>query len=239
MTYRDDDPATRAQRDALERELSAMDPCDSRHAELAATLRGLNRSIEAARTQHALFAFSNIRRAASCTASWEGMAGDDRVRRCALCEKNVYDIAGLTAKEVLELFAAGGEATCARLFRRRDGTVMTADCGRGRHGRRLIVVASAMAVGGAVLLTSALTAERGAASPKAVSADIERFEIDEHLFFGGVEEDLEEQAAISDEIVEMLLGSLRYSSDVCWLTNEDVEPVYRCWLTEDVEPVDE
>jgi len=38
-----------------------------------------------------------------CRASWDDMDGDDRVRFCAECELNVYNIASMTEAEALEL----------------------------------------------------------------------------------------------------------------------------------------
>ena len=37
--------------------------------------------------------------ASPCTASWEAMAGDDRVRFCRQCSLNVYNLSGMTKLE--------------------------------------------------------------------------------------------------------------------------------------------
>jgi hypothetical protein len=66
--------------------------------------------------------------ASPCKASWNGMTGDDRARFCGLCEKHVYNIAALTTPEVEALIEKTEGEFCARLYRRRDGTVLTADC---------------------------------------------------------------------------------------------------------------
>src|SRR5262245_47149618 len=54
------------------------------------------------------------------------MKGDDRKRYCDACKLHVYNLAGMTRPEV-ETLIGGGEA-CVRLFRRKDGTVLTQDC---------------------------------------------------------------------------------------------------------------
>ena len=66
--------------------------------------------------------------ASPCHASWNGMQGDDRARFCGLCEKHVYNIAAMTSTEVESLIRRTEGHFCARLYRRRDGTVLTADC---------------------------------------------------------------------------------------------------------------
>jgi len=47
----------------------------------------------------------NLRIAAPCTASWDSMAGDNRVRHCTLCSLNVYNFAEMTRDELRELLA--------------------------------------------------------------------------------------------------------------------------------------
>ncbi|MFT3687141.1 MAG: hypothetical protein QM783_19830 [Phycisphaerales bacterium] len=73
--------------------------------------------------------------AAPCHARWEDMTGDDRVRHCAECRLDVYNIAEMTdaqAEALLRLaFDDDGSSKkplCARIFRRADGTVITANC---------------------------------------------------------------------------------------------------------------
>src|SRR5229473_6883076 len=66
-----------------------------------------------------------LRIAVPCQASWEGMAGDERVRHCTLCSLNVYNFAEMTCDEVRELLMRTEGRVCARLYRRADGTVLT------------------------------------------------------------------------------------------------------------------
>ncbi|MDB5350466.1 MAG: hypothetical protein JWN86_1713 [Planctomycetota bacterium] len=66
--------------------------------------------------------------ASPCKASWNAMIGDDRTRLCAHCDKHVYNIAAMTSTEILELIRETEGSFCGRLYRRRDGTMLTADC---------------------------------------------------------------------------------------------------------------
>ena len=81
-------------------------------------------------------ALDRIRVAAPCDARWEDMTGDERVRRCASCQLQVYDLARLQRTEALGLLREHeGRRLCMRLWRRPDGRVLTADCPLGVRGR--------------------------------------------------------------------------------------------------------
>ena len=72
---------------------------------------------------------TNIRVASPCPADWEKMIGDERVRHCAECNLNVYNLSAMTERQVQELIAASrGKRLCARFYRRADGTILTQDC---------------------------------------------------------------------------------------------------------------
>lgn len=76
-----------------------------------------------------------IQIASPCTANWADMDGDERSRHCAACGLRVYHLAAMTADEAAALVWRPGR-TCVRLWRRADGTVLTADCPEGRRVRR-------------------------------------------------------------------------------------------------------
>ena len=63
-----------------------------------------------------------------CGADWDSMTGDDRVRRCHHCERNVYNVSQLSADEVRDLLRQTEKRVCGRVFRRADGTAVTSDC---------------------------------------------------------------------------------------------------------------
>ncbi len=73
-------------------------------------------------------AVDQVKIASPCSMDWEGMAGDDQVRFCQSCEKNVYDIRMMTRSEANKLLTSSEGTVCIRLFKRADGTVITQDC---------------------------------------------------------------------------------------------------------------
>ncbi|MCU1277921.1 MAG: hypothetical protein JWM53_1467 [bacterium] len=79
----------------------------------------------------------NLRIATPCQADWDDMAGDDRVRFCGRCEKNVYNLSAMTRDEAQALVGDREGRMCVRLYQRTDGTVLTADCPVGVRRERL------------------------------------------------------------------------------------------------------
>ena len=86
-----------------------------------------------------------LRIASPCTERWEDMKGDERVRHCASCKLNVYSLHEMTMSEVEELMRSPSGRLCARLYQRKDGTVLTADCPVGLRKVRMRLVASMVA----------------------------------------------------------------------------------------------
>jgi hypothetical protein len=80
---------------------------------------------------------SLVRVASPCNVPWDEMSGDDRVRFCGSCEKNVYDLSAMTAVEAEDFLADHTEGdACVRFFQRADGTILTADCPVGVQRKR-------------------------------------------------------------------------------------------------------
>jgi hypothetical protein len=73
--------------------------------------------------------------ASPCTADWELMAGDDRVRFCAHCSKRVYNLSAMTRRDVEQLLTATNARICTRFYRRLDGTILTEDCPMGLRAK--------------------------------------------------------------------------------------------------------
>jgi len=94
---------------------------------------------------------NNVQIATPCMVGWDTMSGDDKVRFCGMCEKNVYDISALTADAAVELIREKKGNVCIQLYRRNDGTVLTEDCPRGlkrlRQAMAKKVACAAAAVG--------------------------------------------------------------------------------------------
>jgi hypothetical protein len=61
-----------------------------------------------------------------CTADWDSMIGNDRVRFCLHCSKQVSNLSEMTRKKALELVARSKGQICVRYYRRPDGLLQTA-----------------------------------------------------------------------------------------------------------------
>lgn len=87
----------------------------------------------------------NLKVAAPCAADWGRMRGDDRVRFCAQCSLNVYNLSGMTRAEAEALVTNTEGRLCVRFYRRADGTLLTENCPVGLRAikRRVSRVAGA------------------------------------------------------------------------------------------------
>src|ERR1700682_694727 len=56
----------------------------------------------------------DIRVAAPCPADWNKMIGDERVRHCAECNLNVYNLSAMCEPEVQKLIVASQGRLCTR-----------------------------------------------------------------------------------------------------------------------------
>jgi hypothetical protein len=138
MAYRDDLAALSARHDALATDL----------AHKQRELSGARRLLEAAQAQARLPVLDNIRVATPCTARWDDMTGDDRVRHCDQCQKSVYNLSGMTRDEAEALVIERNGNLCARYYQRRDGTIVFADCKRDQPYRWIAAGAAAVLAAG-------------------------------------------------------------------------------------------
>ncbi len=178
MTYRDDLQAARMRRDALNRELQQLRSRTEEYQELvrqeqalAQELAQCARDLDQARARVELPLLQQVRVASPCKERWDGMAGDEHVRFCGRCEKNVYDLSALTASQAEALLRERGESMCVRFFRRSDGTILTSDCPVGSESKRFwrrvtkVAVASGLAAAGITMATATVTRTVPAAAP--------------------------------------------------------------------------
>jgi hypothetical protein len=126
MPYRDD-------LEALEHRCKDL---ESQSTALTSELAAARALLAEAQARRKLPVLDNIRVAAPCSADWNKMVGNDRVRACASCQQNVYDLSGMTRTEAQELLAERGENVCVRFYRRKNGTILTADCAVGVRERK-------------------------------------------------------------------------------------------------------
>ncbi len=95
--------------------------------------------------------------ATPCTANWDEMSGDEKIRHCGQCDLNVYNVSAMTDEEVLEqmVMLTAGKKVCMSLYRRADGTFITKDCPVGlRRLQQKARHAAAWIAGGLSLLVS-------------------------------------------------------------------------------------
>ncbi len=92
--------------------------------------------------------------ASPCRASWDDMRGDDAIRHCSQCDKDVYHLSHMTSEQLEALLARQDETPCVRFHHRADGTVITGDCPVGarsaRRKRLLLGVGAGVSAGMAV-----------------------------------------------------------------------------------------
>jgi hypothetical protein len=174
MPYRDDQVTLEARRDELRRDL---DEATRKVESLAGATREketLARDLAAVEARLARAAsrrlplLQSVRIASPCSASWDDMVGDDRVRFCGSCAKNVYNLSAMPGEEAERLLAKHEGSICVRLYRRADGTVMSNDCPVGVRRKR--VKRTILAAGAAGALAAAATAAF-ATTGKAIQGD--------------------------------------------------------------------
>lgn len=66
--------------------------------------------------------------AAACSADWDEMIGNDRMRFCGQCKLNVYNLSGVTRRQAESRIASAEGRLCVRFYRRADGTILTENC---------------------------------------------------------------------------------------------------------------
>jgi len=88
----------------------------------------------------------HVRVAAPCSADWDSMFGDERVRFCGQCKLNVYNLSEMKRAEAELLVARAEGRLCVRYYQRRDGSIITQNCPVGLQAikRRLTRVANAI-----------------------------------------------------------------------------------------------
>lgn len=156
MTYRSDVDALAARKAALDAEVAAR----TRERDEAA------RMLVELQERAKLPVLPNIRIASPCTADWNAMTGDERVRHCAQCDKDVFNLSAMTRVEAEALIVEKNHDLCARYYQRKDGTILLSDCEVGRAQQRrlklvgagLLVTITAGAAAGTMLTK---TPERG------------------------------------------------------------------------------
>ncbi len=111
-----------------------------------------------------------LRVASPCTADWEKMDGDDRVRYCEQCKLNVYNFSAMSAAEIEQLLSRRTSRVCGRLYQRSDGTILTKDCPVGFRARAQRVSRIAGATLAAMMTAVSASGQSPSESPSTIQA---------------------------------------------------------------------
>lgn len=95
---------------------------------------------------------------APCPKKWDEMIGDDKVRLCQSCDKNIYNISEMTRGEVRRLLFQSKERVCIRLAKDENGKVRTLKKRLHKITRQAPIAAGVLS---ASLTFSALTYAQG------------------------------------------------------------------------------
>ena len=106
--------------------------------------------------------------ASPCPADWDAMPGDDQIRFCDGCRKNIYNLSEMTGDEAQALVNRLEGRLCVRFYTRADGTLLTQNCPVGlRAVRRKLV--KKLSYAAALLLSCASGLLRGTSPAQAVT----------------------------------------------------------------------
>lgn len=106
-----------------------------------------------------VISWDDIRIASPCDRNWDAMSGDDRCRFCSDCRKNVFDLTEMSRASAESLVHEHEGRLCVRLYRRKDGRLVTGDCVKSR--RHVGRIRKVVAAGAAVMLTFGSVAVAG------------------------------------------------------------------------------
>jgi hypothetical protein len=100
-----------------------------------------------------------------CSKDWNEMVGDERVRFCHSCEKNVYNLSAMTRREARRFVALNSGKVCVRYVRLADGRVETIETKLYKIARRAPLLAAGV-LGATLTLSAAADAQMTPATPK-------------------------------------------------------------------------
>ena len=109
--------------------------------------------------RHASGPLDRLEITSPCSADWDSMKGNDRVRFCEHCSLRVQDVSAMTPAQALALVRGSQGRLCLRLHRRADGSIVTRPMPQPLHQiRRRVSRVAAGAFGAAFGLCAAAAA---------------------------------------------------------------------------------
>ncbi len=168
--YRNEIDALRERKATLESELARVRAHSTQlgaQADAIATeLSDVEKKLGAANAKRALPLLDQVRVASPCDRDWNEMLGDDRVRYCLGCEKNVFNLSAMSREDAEQLLQERvGKDLCVRFYQRADGTILTEDCPVGVKRKRRKKLALAFAAAGATAMAATTLMMRTACKP--------------------------------------------------------------------------
>ena len=117
-----------------------------------------------------------LRIASPCSADWDRMQGDQRVRYCPECKLNVYNFGAMDSAEIESLVRNREGRLCARFYASPDGTLLTQNCPVGLRARirRISRVAGAVFSAAAATMSATFVAAQAADTSLARSVRVEK-----------------------------------------------------------------
>ena len=166
--YRNELDALHERKESLEQEIARLrqqtdqlEALRSREQELERELAAVAQKL-GPNARRSLPMLDQVRVASPCNASWDEMLGDERVRFCMSCEKNVYNLSAMPREDAERLLQERiGKDLCVRFYQRADGTILTEDCPVGVKKKRRKKLALAVAGAGAMAFAATSMLARG------------------------------------------------------------------------------
>ncbi len=143
--------------DAIRKEAERLEGLKQEQAEAEREARALRQKLDEMTRKRSLPLLDNLRIASPCHEDWEKMTGDERVRHCAACDKDVYNLSVMARADAERLLRERIGDVCVRLYQRADGTVITSDCPVGVKKKRIRRLAYGALGGGALTAAGALS----------------------------------------------------------------------------------
>lgn len=78
----------------------------------------------------------------ACSADWDSMTGNDRLRFCHDCHRNVYNLLEMTPKEIIRLVVNSEGRLCARYYQNTNSNVQSTTPSLHQIGRRASRIAA-------------------------------------------------------------------------------------------------
>jgi hypothetical protein len=154
-----------------------------------------------------------------CSKEWDEMVGDENVRFCEGCRKNVYNLSAMPRREASKFVARNSGKVCVRYVRLTDGKVQTADTKLYKITRRASQLAAGMF--GATLTLSAIANAQTPEKPKPAPAKTVRTQNKNNSETSQISFTVSDATGAGIPNAEIRLTNPQTNEEFTALTNED------------------